>query len=135
MLILSNITFEKWTATMMIRIRMVMGCVLRDFWPIPISAWRPRRILYYVPKVGASSTIFLSYTFTYDHREWKTGLPVRSAVLKPLAGWLVVGWVTTSESQLLYVFAVVRSVFLIVSLDYIVRRWQFFPVRSGVRLG
>ena len=40
---------------------------------------------------------------TYDHREWRTGLPVRSAVLKPLAGWLVVGWVTTSESQLLYV--------------------------------
>jgi hypothetical protein len=35
---------------------------------------------------------------------WKTGLPVRSAVLKPHAGWLVVGWVTTSESQLLYVF-------------------------------
>jgi hypothetical protein len=41
---------------------------------------------------------------TYDHRVWKTGLPVRSAVLKPHAGWLVVGWVTTSESQLLYVF-------------------------------
>uniref|UniRef100_A0A093XK95 Glutamate--tRNA ligase, mitochondrial n=1 Tax=Talaromyces marneffei PM1 TaxID=1077442 RepID=A0A093XK95_TALMA len=37
---------------------------------------------------------------TYDHRVWKTGLPVRSAVLKPHAGWLVVGWVTTSESQL-----------------------------------
>ena len=35
---------------------------------------------------------------------WKTGLPVRSAVLKPHAGWLVVGWVTTSESRLLYVF-------------------------------
>ena len=41
---------------------------------------------------------------TYDHRVWKTGLPVRSAVLKPHAGWLVVGWVTTSESRLLYVF-------------------------------
>ena len=35
---------------------------------------------------------------------WKTGLPVRSAVLKPHAGELVVGWVTTSESSLLYVF-------------------------------
>jgi hypothetical protein len=44
-------------------------------------------------------------SITYDHRVWKTGLPVRSAVLKPHAGWLVVGWVTTSESQLLYVFA------------------------------
>ena len=41
---------------------------------------------------------------TYDHRVWKTGLPVRSAVLKPHAGWLVVWWVTTCESQLLYVF-------------------------------
>jgi hypothetical protein len=40
---------------------------------------------------------------TYDHRVWKTGLPVRSAVLKPHAGELVVGWVTTSESSLLYV--------------------------------
>ena len=34
---------------------------------------------------------------------WKTGLPVRSAVLKPHAGRLVVGWVTTSEYLLLYV--------------------------------
>jgi hypothetical protein len=41
---------------------------------------------------------------TYNHRVWKTGLPVRSAVLKPHAGELVVGWVTTSESSLLYVF-------------------------------
>ncbi|KAJ5859478.1 L-lysine 2-3-aminomutase, partial [Penicillium rubens] len=32
---------------------------------------------------------------------WKIGLPVRSAVLKPHAGELVVGWVTTSESSLL----------------------------------
>ena len=44
---------------------------------------------------------------TYDHRVWKTGLPVRSAVLKPHAGRLVVGWVTTSESRLLYVFVFV----------------------------
>ncbi|KAJ5673897.1 hypothetical protein N7462_009336 [Penicillium macrosclerotiorum] len=41
---------------------------------------------------------------TYDHRVWRTGLPVRSAVLKPHAGRLVVGWVTTSKSLLLYVF-------------------------------
>ncbi|KAJ5293757.1 dUTPase [Penicillium antarcticum] len=37
---------------------------------------------------------------TYDHRVWRTGLPVRSAVLKPHAGKLVVRWVTTSESLL-----------------------------------
>jgi hypothetical protein len=36
----------------------------------------------------------------------KTELPVRSAVLKHRTGGLVVRWVTTSESPLLYVFAV-----------------------------
>jgi hypothetical protein len=41
--------------------------------------------------------------FAIDHRTWKTGLPVRSAVLKPCAGRLVVGWVTTSEYLLLIV--------------------------------
>ena len=41
---------------------------------------------------------------TIDHRTWRAGLPVRSAVLKPCAGWLVVGWVTTSEYRLLIVF-------------------------------
>jgi hypothetical protein len=50
------------------------------------------------------NTLSLTTSSTYDHRVWKTGLPVRSAILKPHAGWLVVGWVTTSESQLLYVF-------------------------------
>ncbi|KAJ5520696.1 L-lysine 2-3-aminomutase [Penicillium fimorum] len=48
--------------------------------------------------------IINAHSYTYDHRVWKTGLPVRSAVLKPHAGELVVGWVTTSESSLLYVF-------------------------------
>ncbi len=43
-------------------------------------------------------------TFAIDHRTWNTGLPVRSAVLKPCAGRLVVGWVTTSEYRLLIVF-------------------------------
>ncbi|KAJ5442277.1 L-lysine 2-3-aminomutase [Penicillium cf. griseofulvum] len=38
---------------------------------------------------------------THPTTVWKTGLPVRSAVLKPHAGELVVGWVTTSESSLL----------------------------------
>ena len=41
-----------------------------------------------------------------DHRIQNAGLPVRSDVLKLYAGWLVVGWVTTSESQLLIVFAI-----------------------------
>ena len=43
------------------------------------------------------------WTSTYDHRLRKTGHPVRSAIHKPQIGRLVVGWVTTSESLLLYV--------------------------------
>ncbi|KAJ5512629.1 L-lysine 2-3-aminomutase [Penicillium fimorum] len=50
-----------------------------------------------------SIVISSSISSTYDHRVWKTGLPVRSAVLKPHAGELVVGWVTTSESSLFFV--------------------------------
>jgi hypothetical protein len=45
-----------------------------------------------------------SISFTYDHRTLKTGLPVRSALLKQRTGGLVVRWVTTSEYPLLYVF-------------------------------
>ena len=41
---------------------------------------------------------------TYDHRLRRIGLPVRSAIHKPQIGRLVVGWVTTSEYLLLYVF-------------------------------
>ncbi|KAJ5531339.1 hypothetical protein N7527_004732 [Penicillium freii] len=49
------------------------------------------------------------YLIILSHTVWKTGLPVRSAVLKPHAGELVVGWVTTSESSLLYVFCLLFS--------------------------
>jgi hypothetical protein len=42
---------------------------------------------------------------TYDHRLERIGHPVRSAILKLQIGRLVVGWVTTSEYLLLYVFA------------------------------
>jgi hypothetical protein len=43
-------------------------------------------------------------TVTYDHRILRTRLPVRSALFKQDTGGLVVRWVTTSESPLLYVF-------------------------------
>ena len=43
-------------------------------------------------------------SFTYDHRTLKIRLPVRSAIYKQCTGGLVVRWVTTSESPLLYVF-------------------------------
>ncbi|KAJ5973926.1 hypothetical protein N7481_011136 [Penicillium waksmanii] len=69
---------------------------------------------------------------TYDHRVWRTGLPVRSAVLKPHAGRLVVWWVTTCESLLLYVFVFTR---LFVSLFYFyfyrVRRRYMVKASSG----
>jgi hypothetical protein len=41
---------------------------------------------------------------TYDHRLRRIGPPVRSALHKPQIGRLVVGWVSTSEYLLLYVF-------------------------------
>ncbi len=45
-------------------------------------------------------------SYTYGHRQQKTGHPVRSAIHKLLIGRLVVGSVTTSESLLLYVFLI-----------------------------
>ena len=55
-----------------------------------------------------------------DHRAWNTGLPVRSAILKPCAGRLVVGWVTTSEYLLLIVF-----VFLLIKYPQLDRFGNF----------
>ena len=72
--------------------------------------------------------------FAIDHRMWRTGLPVRSAVLKPHAGWLVVGWVTTSESQLLIVFYILS----ILCFGGLSRRCQpvlFVSVFFGLTLG
>ena len=46
----------------------------------------------------------MAVPITYDHRILKTRLPVRSAIYKQDTGGLVVRWVTTSESPLLYVF-------------------------------
>ena len=54
-----------------------------------------------------ASTIYTlptAHPFTYDHRTLKIRLPVRSAIYKQCTGGLVVRWVTTSESPLLYVF-------------------------------
>jgi hypothetical protein len=47
--------------------------------------------------------IKLALSCTYDHRILKIRLPVRSAIYKQDTGGLVVRWVTTSESPLLYV--------------------------------
>ena len=48
---------------------------------------------------------------TYDHRLKRKGHPVRSAKLKLQIGGLVVGWVTTSEYPLLYVFCFAFNAF------------------------
>ena len=60
----------------------------------------------------AMYTLNRLYDFTYDHRLRKTWYPVRSALIKPQIDRLVVGWVTTSESRLLYVFFIFVSGFL-----------------------
>ncbi|KAE8155243.1 hypothetical protein BDV25DRAFT_146386 [Aspergillus avenaceus] len=62
---------------------------------------RPGRPHFYLHPTIYAQCLNSRMTGTYDHRVWRTGLPVRSAVLKPHAGRLVVGWVTTSESLLL----------------------------------
>ena len=58
--------------------------------------------------VNTSNISYISFfsreAVTYDHRLRRTGHPVRSAIHKPQIGRLVVGWVTTSEYLLLYVF-------------------------------
>jgi hypothetical protein len=57
-----------------------------------------------------------STSSTYDHRFKRIGHPVRSAIHKLEIGRLVVGWVTTSEYLLLYVFFLLFSTFLFLGL-------------------
>lgn len=57
-----------------------------------------------------------SQSFTYDHRLKRIGHPVRSAIHKLQIGGLVVGWVTTSESSLSYVY--VSLFFFSHSIDF-----------------
>jgi hypothetical protein len=64
------------------------------------------------PKIFGYILLNKTKSFTYDHRTWTIGHPVRSAVLKPCTGRLVVGWVTTSEYLLLYVFNFLAFLFV-----------------------
>ena len=52
------------------------------------------------------------FEHSFHSTDGKTGLPVRSAVLKPHAGQLVLRWVTTWESWLLIVFVFFDEYFL-----------------------
>ena len=63
---------------------------------------------------------------TYDHRIRRIWHPVRSAEIKPYIGGLVVGWVTTSEYPLLYVFFANFLCFFWVSQYSAKGRWLHF---------
>ena len=75
-----------------------------------MGRWYEWGVLLGLPRDKLFKYVKVPYTLAIDHRIQNTGLPVRSAVLKLYAGWLVVGWVTTSESQLLIVFVNVTYV-------------------------
>ncbi|KAH6881758.1 hypothetical protein BKA58DRAFT_7616 [Alternaria rosae] len=64
-----------------------------------------RQLLVANSTITASYTTISAHSFTYDHRILRSRLPVRSALVKQDIGGLVVRWVTTGESPLLYVFA------------------------------
>ncbi|KEQ87433.1 hypothetical protein M438DRAFT_386650 [Aureobasidium pullulans EXF-150] len=73
---------------------------------------------------------------TYGHSQLKTGHPVRSAIHKQLNGRLVLRWVTTWESLLLYVLHLFCSsrFFLAVASTLSVLPWQFCTCFCFVRL-
>ena len=58
-----------------------------------------------------------THTSTYDHTHLRTRDPVRSPIDKKVRARLVVGWVTTSESLVLYVFLFLSL--LLLSAGYI----------------
>jgi hypothetical protein len=60
-------------------------------------------------------TARISISCTYGHSQLKTGHPVRSAIHKQLNGRLVLRWVTTWESLLLYVLFFASSSLLSLS--------------------
>jgi hypothetical protein len=63
-------------------------------------------------KIPSTTNQLTTHSFTYDHGTMRSRLPVRSALVKHCTGGLVVRWVTTSESPLLYVFALTLSFLL-----------------------
>jgi hypothetical protein len=62
----------------------------------------------YFPRVTAAGHYIINLTLLtvmYDHRYQRTRDPVRSPIDKLVIVSLVLGWVTTGESLMLYVFA------------------------------
>ncbi|KAG9804756.1 putative ER lumen protein retaining receptor, partial [Aureobasidium melanogenum] len=78
------------------------------FEPISVIAGLVQTVLYsdffyiYYTKVFQGKKFNLPVYITYGHSQLKTGHPVRSAIHKQLNGRLVLRWVTTWESLLLY---------------------------------
>ena len=87
---------------------------------------------------GTHSRIYtnlMTETSTYDHTHWRIRDPVRSPIDKPVRARLVVGWVTTSESLVLYVFVVLFWWFLSGNRGSVDKcRGCLFLVGSGIIL-
>jgi hypothetical protein len=75
--------------------------------------------LYQISRSGCRDDVNILIKFcnssTYGHSQLKTGHPVRSAIHKQLTGRLVLRWVTTWESLLLYVLVFFPISFLSLS--------------------
>ncbi|KAK0745372.1 hypothetical protein B0T21DRAFT_101916 [Apiosordaria backusii] len=70
---------------------------------LPTSVWWPsNRIGIPMSRIKDWS---LTITITYDHTQLRIRDPVRSPLVKQLRAELVLRWVTTGESSVLYVFA------------------------------
>ena len=61
--------------------------------------------------------LMLPYDNMYDQRLWKARDPVCSPIDKPETARLVVGWVTTSESLVLYAFLFFSFLFFIITQE------------------
>jgi hypothetical protein len=87
------------------KVAMLHGYFLEgdEFWREKQVVGSMRRL--YQGRKSSYIDLFESNSSTYDHRLRSIGHPVRSAIHKPQIGGLVVGWVTTSESPLLYVLS------------------------------
>ncbi|KAB5585472.1 hypothetical protein GE09DRAFT_28071 [Coniochaeta sp. 2T2.1] len=78
--------------------------VREDIAVVPLLALAPAvpGLVSHRPSPSTSSD-FPGSPSTYDHRYWRIRDPVRSPIDKPVTDRLVLGWVTTGESLLLYV--------------------------------
>jgi hypothetical protein len=94
-------TASEW-ASIQSRDRPITGSVLgvkRLYWQLVVLEAEG-------PRIVRDISIEIRDSSTYGHSQLKTGHPVRSAIQKQLNGRLVLRWVTTWESLLLYVLRI-----------------------------